>query len=132
MTDIKPSLEVRVAVLEQKQSIFEHTVVEQNQRAAYEDSSIHSRLDELVSEVHKIPEMVSTKLNECRNDMRDEIDKDHPRRHEVVTPRALISAAGLLAVVLVAGMSVTMVVWNKIDYSAHDVVETPYVPTESK
>jgi hypothetical protein len=68
--------------------------------------------------------MVSKKINESRTEMRNEIDKAHPRRHEVVTPRALYAFAGILAVVLVAGMTVTMVVWDKIDNATH--VEQPY------
>jgi len=123
-------VEIRVAVLEQQHHNFERSAVDFMQRAANEESSIHERLDELVNEVHKIPEMVSTKINESRTQLRAEIDKDHPRRHEVVTPRALMLAATLLAVVLVAGMSATMIVWDKIDDTAH--AEQQYDAPESK
>jgi hypothetical protein len=109
------ALEVRVAVLEKQQSTFERSAIGFMQHAANEENSIHERLDEIVSEVHKIPEMVSKKINESRRDMREESDKAYPRRHEVVTPRALYAFAGILAIVLVAGMTGTMVVWDKID-----------------
>jgi hypothetical protein len=115
---IARALEVRIAVLEQQHSTFERSAVDHMARAANEESTIHERLDELVSEVHKIPEMVSTKINESRSQLREEIDKDHPRRHEVVTPRALMLAASLLGVMLVAGMTATMVVWDKIDQTS--------------
>jgi hypothetical protein len=123
-------VEIRVAVLEQQHHNFERSAVDFMQRAANEESSIHERLDELVNEVHKIPEMVSTKINESRTQLRTEIDKDHPRRHEVVTPRALMMAATLLAIVLVAGMTATMVVWDKIDDTAH--IEQQYDSSEPR
>jgi hypothetical protein len=109
------ALTVRVAVLEKQQATFEKSAISFMQHAANEENSIHDRLDEIVSEVHKLPEMVSKKINESRTEIRDEIDKAHPRRHEVVTPRALYAFAGILALVLVAGMTTTMVVWDKID-----------------
>lgn len=115
------ALEVRLTILEQQHNSMERSAMEFMRHATSEENSIHQRLDELVHEVHKIPEMVSSKLNECRLDMRVEMDKAHPRRHEVVTPKALMMAAGLLAVVLVAGMSATMVIWDKVDDRAHAV-----------
>ena len=108
-------LAVRITVLEQQHVAFERSAMDFMRRSATEEDGIHKRLDELVTEVHKIPEMVSTKLNECRIEAREEMDKAHPRRHEVVTPRALYAFAGILAIVLVAGMTATMVVWDKID-----------------
>ena len=129
IADKRLALEVRVAVLEKQQATFERTSISFMQHAASEENSIHERLDEIVSEVHKIPEMVSSKLTECRKDMREEMDRTHPKKHEVVTPRALFLAAGLMASLFVAGMTTTIVVWDKIDNAVH--IEQPHANTTS-
>lgn len=121
IADKRLALEVRVAVLEKQQATFERTSISFMQHAASEENSIHERLDEIVSEVHKIPEMVTTKLNEARTDIREEMDRTHPKKHEVVTPRALFLAAGLMASLFVAGMTTTMVLWDKVDDASHRV-----------
>jgi len=111
--------EVAIQLLQRQHETFESTSIEFLRKSAREEESIHHRLDSMIKDIHSIPEMVSSKLQECRADMRSEVDKAYPRRHEVVTPKALMMAAGLLAVVLVAGMTTTMLVWDKIDTSSH-------------
>lgn len=108
-------LAVRIAVLEQQHISFERNAMGFMTRAANEELSIHKRLDEIVAEVHKIPEMVSTKLTECRNEMREEIDRDYPRKHEVVTWVRLMLVSTFIGALLVAGMTGTMIVWDKVD-----------------
>lgn len=109
------NLTVRMAVLEQQHLSFERSAMAFMRNATNEETGIQGRLDRLVEEVHRIPNGVAEQLNQCRADMRAEIAREYPKKHEIVTPKALMMAASLMAGVLVAGMTVTMVVWDKID-----------------
>lgn len=122
-------LEVRVAVLEQRSLSFEKSAMEFMRTVSKEENSIHARLDDLLAQVHRIPDLINTKLSQTRADMRNEISASYARKHEVVTPRVLMLAATLMGALLVAGMTGTMVVMDRIEESH---VEQPYDAPERK
>jgi hypothetical protein len=51
--------------------------------------------------------------------MREEIGDSYAKKHEIITPKALITALALSAAILVAGMTVTVVVYDKINTVSH-------------
>jgi hypothetical protein len=123
-------LEVRVAVLEQRSLSFETSAMEFMRTVSKEENSIHARLDDLLAQVHRIPDMINTKLAQTRADIRGEIDAAYARRHEVVTPKVLMAAATIMAAVLVAGMTGTMIVMDRI--SDAQPIEISYDVPERK
>jgi len=111
--------QVRLGLLEQQQNTFEQASVEFLSRSAREEASIHARLDEISGNVYRIPEMVSNKLAACQLEVRREVGDNYAKKHEVVTPRALIIAMGLAASILVSGIGATVVIYDKINEVSH-------------
>lgn len=120
---------VRLGVLEQQQHSFEQASVEFLGRSAREEAGIHARLDEISGNVYRIPEMVSNKLASCQLEVRKEVGENYAKKHEVVTPRALIVAMGLAASILVSGIGATVLIYDKINTVTHqETIENLYKP----
>jgi hypothetical protein len=112
---------VRLGILEQQQHNFEQASVEFLGRSAREEAGIHARLDEISGNVYRIPEMVSNKLAACQASVRKEVGENYAKKHEVVTPRALIIAMGLAASILVSGIGATVIIYDKINAVSHEI-----------